>query len=350
MVKKTIYVKTARGISEGANLSGDLRQLLGLIDGKTQSDELAKRAPPSLRKNWDGLIGELVAGRFIDGSNTSDEVGGADDPSDKQKTEQSARAQAELKAFFATAKIKAEAEAKAAREEAKARELEKAAQAKAESERKAKQQAVPLAQADTVLNTTDLRAKQLAEKVVRDRIELEKAVAIAKLRTNADIQAKAEAKTRQEIEKMSRAKAALEVKSQQKEKVGGKAESQIAATLAAKWKAEEAARLRAELGTAKVKQQAEVKAKQNADAEIAGQQKTLSREQVDADVLAAGFVSRDEFGDASFRQQHARAGSLDESEVQRLLDLEKENGNLKKLLAEAYLEIELLKIASGVKR
>jgi putative transposase len=37
-------------------------------------------------------------------------------------------------------------------------------------------------------------------------------------------------------------------------------------------------------------------------------------------------------------------------EVERLCELEAENAKLKKLLAEAYLDVEALKVAFGVKR
>jgi len=151
MDKKTVYIKTAKGKSEGGNLSRDLNRLLGLIDNQSTSDELAKRAPPSLRKIWNDTIKELVAGGYIVGNNKpvveqkvplpeitplkssvskpavapTEEVGGnnthampapnAAELAAKQKEEKSARARDELKAFFATAKVKADAEAKAAR-------------------------------------------------------------------------------------------------------------------------------------------------------------------------------------------------------------------------------------------
>ena len=65
MDKKTIFIKTAKGESEGANLSSDLKRILSLIDNKSRSDELAKRAPPSLRESWNEILNELVAGGYI---------------------------------------------------------------------------------------------------------------------------------------------------------------------------------------------------------------------------------------------------------------------------------------------
>jgi putative transposase len=41
---------------------------------------------------------------------------------------------------------------------------------------------------------------------------------------------------------------------------------------------------------------------------------------------------------------------MDSTEAQRLRSLERENADLKKLLAEAHLDISALKVAFGVKR
>ena len=43
-------------------------------------------------------------------------------------------------------------------------------------------------------------------------------------------------------------------------------------------------------------------------------------------------------------------GGMDVSEAKRLRALEEENAKLKKLLAEAHLDVEALKVAFGVKR
>jgi putative transposase len=56
------------------------------------------------------------------------------------------------------------------------------------------------------------------------------------------------------------------------------------------------------------------------------------------------------FSDASFYKWRAKFGGMDVSEARRLRDLEGENNKLKKLLAEAHLDIEALKTAFGVKR
>lgn len=56
------------------------------------------------------------------------------------------------------------------------------------------------------------------------------------------------------------------------------------------------------------------------------------------------------FSDATFYKWRAKFGGMDEQEARRLKDLEAENSKLKKLLAEAHLDIEALKVAFKVKR
>jgi len=56
------------------------------------------------------------------------------------------------------------------------------------------------------------------------------------------------------------------------------------------------------------------------------------------------------FSDASFYKWRTKFGGMDISEARRLRELEGENAKLKKLLAEAHLDMEALKTAFGVKR
>jgi putative transposase len=56
------------------------------------------------------------------------------------------------------------------------------------------------------------------------------------------------------------------------------------------------------------------------------------------------------FSDASFYKWRAKFGGMQVSEAKRLRELEAENAKLKKLLAEAHLDVEALKVAFGVKR
>ena len=56
------------------------------------------------------------------------------------------------------------------------------------------------------------------------------------------------------------------------------------------------------------------------------------------------------FSDAAFYKWRAKYGGMDISDARRLKELESENAKLKKLLAEAHLDIHALKGVFGVKR
>jgi putative transposase len=56
------------------------------------------------------------------------------------------------------------------------------------------------------------------------------------------------------------------------------------------------------------------------------------------------------FSDAAFYGWRSKFGGMQVQEAKRLRELEAENAKLKKLLAEAYLDVEALKVAFGVKR
>ena len=56
------------------------------------------------------------------------------------------------------------------------------------------------------------------------------------------------------------------------------------------------------------------------------------------------------FSDATFYKWRAKFGGMDVSDAKRLKELESENAKLKKLLAEAHLDIHALKSVFGVKR
>ena len=55
------------------------------------------------------------------------------------------------------------------------------------------------------------------------------------------------------------------------------------------------------------------------------------------------------FSDASFYKWRSKYGGMDASEAKRLRELELENGKLKRLLAEAHLDIHALKSVFGIK-
>lgn len=56
------------------------------------------------------------------------------------------------------------------------------------------------------------------------------------------------------------------------------------------------------------------------------------------------------FSDATFYKWRAKFGGMDVSDARRLRELESENAKLKKLLAEAHLDMAALKGVFGVKR
>lgn len=56
------------------------------------------------------------------------------------------------------------------------------------------------------------------------------------------------------------------------------------------------------------------------------------------------------FSEATFYKWRSKYGGMSTAELHRARELEAENARLKKLLAEAHLDIEALKVAFGVKR
>ncbi len=56
------------------------------------------------------------------------------------------------------------------------------------------------------------------------------------------------------------------------------------------------------------------------------------------------------FSDATFYKWRAKYGGMDVPDARRLRELEGENAKLKRLLAEAHLDIHALNTAFGVKR
>ncbi|QSQ59331.1 IS3 family transposase [Xanthomonas translucens] len=71
--------------------------------------------------------------------------------------------------------------------------------------------------------------------------------------------------------------------------------------------------------------------------------------QADAGMAVAELCRQHGFSPASFYQWGAKYGGMEADEAKRLKELEVENNRLKKLLAEAHLDIEALKIGFGGK-
>ena len=71
--------------------------------------------------------------------------------------------------------------------------------------------------------------------------------------------------------------------------------------------------------------------------------------QVEAGMSVKELCRKHGFSDASFYKWRAKFGGMEVSEARRLKELESENGKLKRLLAEAHLDIHALKTVLGTK-
>jgi putative transposase len=127
----------------------------------------------------------------------------------------------------------------------------------------------------------------------------------------------------------------------QKEEEASRARAELEAAIAAKLRADEI--------EAKARQEAENFARARVELEMKAQQEAKLRAQA---VEMAGEQSRSERGggDAASYIMSAMHGGMDASVASRLRELENENVKLKKLLAEAHLDISALKTTFGVKR
>ena len=66
--------------------------------------------------------------------------------------------------------------------------------------------------------------------------------------------------------------------------------------------------------------------------------------QSDAGMAVSELARQNGFSPASFYAWRAKYGGMEAEDAKRLKELESENGRLKRLLAEAHLDIEALKI------
>jgi putative transposase len=72
--------------------------------------------------------------------------------------------------------------------------------------------------------------------------------------------------------------------------------------------------------------------------------------QAEAGVPIKDVCRKGGFSDATFYKWRARFGGMDVADAKRLRELEAENAKLKRLLAEAHLDMHALKSVLGVKR
>ena len=72
--------------------------------------------------------------------------------------------------------------------------------------------------------------------------------------------------------------------------------------------------------------------------------------QAEAGVAVKELCRQNGFSDATFYKWRAKYGGMQAGEATRLREIEAENAKLKKLLAEAHLDMHALKSVLGVKR
>jgi putative transposase len=72
--------------------------------------------------------------------------------------------------------------------------------------------------------------------------------------------------------------------------------------------------------------------------------------QVEAGVPVKDVCRKGGFSNATFYKWRAKYGGMDVPDARRLRELEGENSKLKRLLAEAHLDMHALKSVLGVKR
>ena len=73
-------------------------------------------------------------------------------------------------------------------------------------------------------------------------------------------------------------------------------------------------------------------------------------QQAEAGMAVSELARQNGFSPASFYAWRAKYGGMEAEDAKRLKELETENNRLKRLLAEAHLDIEALKVGFGVKR
>ena len=72
--------------------------------------------------------------------------------------------------------------------------------------------------------------------------------------------------------------------------------------------------------------------------------------QAEAGVPIKDLCRKGGFSDATFYKWRSKYGGMEVPDAKRLRELEAENGKLKRLLAEAHLDMHALKSVLGVKR
>ncbi len=287
----TIYLKTAKAERESTKLSIKLKRVLALLDGRSGSDDLARRAAPSLRKMWSELINELVKGGYIvanPGANI--EPKGRSVPKSGAATSASELAYQKL---LAAEQVIAALEAAAAADKAKSH-----------------------------IGT---------ERVIA---LLETAAAMDKAKS--DLEAKAKADTQRKAERAARAAELKTFFAAAKEKAAAEV----------KQPEQEAAHAGAEMQVAAARERLDTQAKSDTGAKKREQENARAFAELETAIHAAKARSD------SVEKSKSELKSKDEmhmNDTLRLRELQIENEALKKLLVEAYTEIAALKATLGIK-
>ena len=414
MSKNAIFVRTAKAEHASANLSIDLKRVLSYMDGKSRSDDLAKRAPPSLRKQWNDLLKELVEGGYIvfNGKAKIEENLSARerDPKAEFNKKQAIVEKANERScpsLSAAEQVVAELEAAAAALDAASRVAAKAASpehnvlsgyhgasaaARVVAELESAAISAKPSQVDihAKVNTEALVAaktkaateeKQKLEKAAR-AAELKAFFAAAKEKSNAEVKqvATEAARVRAEQESVAakgkltevaeanaeaKRKAQATTRASAEQEVATKAKSDVHANakVDAKRREQEASRAQLESAVAAAKARSAAQAKARAAAIQREQETAQACAEVEAAILATKVTSdvkvdiwggaeaatpmaksgHKYIGDPRPYIWRARSGELQVGDTRRLRDLEIENECLKKLLTDAYVEIETLK-------
>ena len=336
MYSDVIFARTAKGEREKADLPDNLKRALLLINGQSASAELVKHTPPSLRQEWDELLGELLKGGYIAQAS-------APPPAQAAAACKPAPRSAQFSAgLFRPPKVPPQLEAASGLMTEKAAKLKgffAAAREKAAAE--AEQAALEMAQARATLEATAARrsanagvkAKQREEEDARARDALEVAIAAAKARSDAE--AKAQAEARQRDVNAARVRAELGAAT---------ASAQAIAAAEARQRAEKTACAHAEREAAIASAQAKATVLAKAQAEARQREEEAARTRAELESAIKAAKRRTEAGPLSrgITSQSAEA-EMPVNFTARLRDLEIENDTLKRLLSEAYKEITLLK-------
>lgn len=408
MSKNAIFIRTAKAENASADLSIDLKRVLSYMDGKSRSDDLAKRAPPSLRRQWNELLAELVEGGYIvfnskakieektvprdldpkAGLVNKAIVVNASEPS-YQRLSAADQVVAELEAAAAAleyaakhkdssgssaaARVVAELESAAAAARPPNAETIAAAKAKQEAEAiaKAKAEIEDKQKAEKAARAAELKAffasakekanaetKELKKEAARVSAEHESAAAAAKAKSDAEAETKIEAARReQEAARVRAEKESAAAAAKAKSELNAKAKAE------AKRKEQEASRAQLESAVAAAKERSAAQADARAAAKQREQETAQACAELEAAILATKVASdlkvsawqeveaetpiakpgRKYIGDPRPYVWRAKLGDPQTGDVQRLRELEIENECLKKLLTDAYVEIEILK-------